>query len=348
MPIAVDLFSGAGGLTRGLALAGFSVGAGVELNANAAKTYQLNNRSTIVFNQSVRSLSGAAIKEAVGGNVALLAACPPCQGFTSLTSKLSRVDPRNNLPREVVRLAREIKPAAIMFENVPRLATSPRNTRRFKRLLSSLEDLGYRTSWAVLEAADFGTAQFRSRLIVFGARREIDPPTPTHAREAHGKVKAWRTLEDAIKGEGAAALYDPGKPLGKTLRDWHVVRRLAPLNKARLAAARPGAPRWELPDELRPDCHKGSSAGFANVYGRMVWDQPSPTITGGCTSPSKGRFGHPTRARTISVMEAGMLQDFPKGHRIAADGIDEVCQMIGNAFPARLAAAAARQFESVL
>lgn len=323
--------------------------AGVELNQPSAETYALNNPDATVFNADIAKVTATEMADAIGGRLALLAACPPCQGFTSLTSKHRRDDPRNDLASQVIRFARKLKPAAVMFENVPRFLTSKRGKRRFDALILELETLGYTMSWEVLQAADFGTAQMRRRLVVFGARVQIDAPSPTHARDGANGLKKWRTVEDVIAGQREAEVYDRATARQrKSLSDWHVVRNLSPINQARINAAKPGAPRWDLPDRLRPDCHKGSSSGFANVYGRMLWESPSPTITGGCTSPSKGRFGHPEHNRTISAMEAAMLQDFPKGHLIASDSIDDTCGMIGNAFPARLAGAAASQFSSVL
>ena len=89
---------------------------------------------------------------------------------------------------------------------------------------------------------------------------------------------------------------------------------------------------------MRPDCHKGSYKGFTNVYGRMEWDKVSPTITGGCTTPCKGRFGHPDKRRyTISVREAALLQTFPLNYQFVTEEMEAVCRLIGNAVPPRYA-----------
>jgi len=115
---------------------------------------------------------------------------------------------------------------------------------------------------------------------------------------------------------------------------WHVVRDLRQQTKARLRAALPGRARFELDDDLLPECHQNGYQGFRNVYGRMSWEKPSPTITGGCTTPAKGRFGHPDRRRTtISVREAALLQTFPARFDFVTDSIDAACEIIGNAVP---------------
>jgi DNA (cytosine-5)-methyltransferase 1 len=111
----------------------------------------------------------------------------------------------------------------------------------------------------------------------------------------------------------------------------------------RLKAAKPGKTWRKIPVVLRPNCHRGNYVGFTNVYGRMEWDNVSPTITSGCTTACKGRFGHPDRRRyTISAREAALLQAFPENYRFRSDKIDVVCDLIGNAVPPLYAAIVGR------
>jgi len=80
-------------------------------------------------------------------------------------------------------------------------------------------------------------------------------------------------------------------------------------------------------------CHKRTD-GFRDIYGRMAWDEPAPTITGGCFNPSKGRFLHPVDNRAITLREAAILQSFPRRYRFPVDKNKElVALMIGNALP---------------
>ena len=127
------------------------------------------------------------------------------------------------------------------------------------------------------------------------------------------------------------ASLDDGGPQS---HNWHVVRDLLLRTKKRLRVAEPGETWLKTDESLRPRCHRNGYAGFTNVYGRMAWDQPAPTITGGCTTACRGRFGHPDKDRyTISVREAALLQTFPERYRFVTDRIDSVCDMIGNAVP---------------
>lgn len=129
--------------------------------------------------------------------------------------------------------------------------------------------------------------------------------------------------------------------------NWHVVT-LSIQNRLRLQHARPGGNWSDIPEALRPPCHQGKYRGFPNVYGRMAWDAPAPTITGGCTTLSKGRFGHPEEDRTISVREAALLQTFPLNYQFDTPFMDHACNIIGNALPCVFAEVVARQCHKYL
>lgn len=341
---AVDIFSGGGGLTVGLKRAGFNVSAAIELNTDAYSTYKSNHPETSVFNQDVREISGASIQAITPtGQVHLLSGCPPCQGFSSLTAKYKKNDPRNALIKEMARLIEETRPLAVMMENVPGILT--RGKRRFNALLKELEVLGYIPTYDVLQVADYGVPQFRKRLVLLaGLGFRIPLPTATHSNEPGSKLPKWRTVRQAIAGLGKPMTLDAAKTKGQPQdTDWHIVRTLSPANQKRIRAVKPGKSWWSIPSSLRPNCHKGNYRGFGNVYGRMRWGEVSPTITGGCTTLSKGRFGHPSAHRTISVREAALLQTFPKDYLIDTPHMDAACNIIGNALPCVFAEALARQ-----
>ena len=136
---------------------------------------------------------------------------------------------------------------------------------------------------------------------------------------------------------------------GPRQHNWHVVRDLQPQTKRRLQAATPGRTWLDIDESVRPECHRDGYTGFTNVYGRMAWEQTPVTMTGGCTTPCKGRFGHPDKRRTtISVREAALIQTFPADYRFETDFMDAVCDMIGNAVPPRFACLAAKQIRETL
>ena len=128
----------------------------------------------------------------------------------------------------------------------------------------------------------------------------------------------------------------------------HRAPNLSPLNLRRIRAAKPGRPwtEWEN-SGLVAACHRRrSGASYRNVYGRMEWDRPSPTLTTGCFSFGRGRFGHPEQDRAISLREAGLLQGFPGDYDFVApeEGVTfaRSGRHIGNAVPVGLAVAIGR------
>jgi DNA (cytosine-5)-methyltransferase 1 len=345
---AVEIFAGGGGLAVGLKRAGFTAVAAIELEKHAAATFKANHPDVQVFRQDVREISGAALLELGGGSIDVLAACPPCQGFSSLTSKYKRDDERNLLVGEVARLTEEIRPQAVMIENVPGLAKKGRPL--FDDLVRRLEALGYICNWDILQVADYGIPQKRRRLVLLAGKGfRIEMPKSTHSRTAAKGLPRWRTVRDAIGHmNDATPFVEAQKNGGAHLVDWHVVRTLSETNKRRLEQSKPGAPGKDTPDDLRPPCHRNGYTGFSNVYGRMDWNGPSPTITAGCTTLSKGRFGHPDQARTISLREAALLQTFPPNYHFETDIFERACEMVGNALPCDFAEAIARRVATTI
>ena len=345
---AIDLFAGAGGLTVGLRRAGFDVASAVEVDAHAIGIYRVNHGAVRALEEDVRDLKkDSGLMPEDSETTALLAGCPPCQGFTSLTNKYGKWDPRNLLVMEMARLAGELRPAAIMMENVPKLADDD----IYAALRAKLKALGYLVSDGVLQVADYGVPQFRRRLVLLGGLGfQIELPGPTHSASGNDGLRCWRTVRDAIGhlDEDAPTLAEAKMGAGVHAANWHVVRTLSAANRKRIRVARPGQTWPSIPEDLRPRCHKGNYRGFTNVYGRMEWDRPSPTITGGCTTFSKGRFGHPEADRTISVREAALLQTFPEDYVLATPYMEHACNAIGNALPCDFAEAVAKQCYNAL
>jgi DNA (cytosine-5)-methyltransferase 1 len=329
----------------GLKAAGLRVVAGVEIEAHAFATYKTNHPEVQVYQQDIRTVDGESLLAHADGSVDLVAGCPPCQGFSSLTAKWRRSDPRDGLVAEMGRLVQTLRPRVVMMENVPGLAR--KGWPILGALIRALEKDGYIVTWDILQVADYGVPQRRRRLVLLAGRGFAVPlPAPTHCRTGES-LPRWRTLRQAIASERRHPIVfsEAVARGGPALFEWHVIRTMSKQNRKRLAHAKPGGVWSNIPKRLRPDCHQDllRKTGFRNAYGRMSWDEPAVTITGGCTTLSKGRFGHPSQDRTISVREAATLQTFPKSYIFDTPYIDYACEMIGNALPCTFAEIVARE-----
>jgi DNA (cytosine-5)-methyltransferase 1 len=335
----VDLFAGCGGGAMGFQAAGFQVSAAVEIDKAAASAYQLNVGVQPILSD-IRQVTGSDLLKAASlakGQCTLLFGCPPCQSFTALRlggASLPVDVERDALPREYVRLAGALLPRHIAFENVPGMKAG-RGKAEFTLLLDGLESLGYNIVHDVIDAADFGVPQHRKRVLVIGSLdAEARMPSPTHsALGGRGrKIAAHRTVRHAIGHlpELASGGTDKRDP-------YHRARRHGALALERLAAIPEGGGRDCLPEHLVLECHKNHD-GHHDIYGRMWWGRPSPTLTSGCTNMSRGRFAHPEQARAITLREAMLLQTFPRRTQLSGTG-EQMALQIGNAVPTGLAVA---------
>ena len=319
-PQAIDLFCGCGGLTTGLRQAGFWVRGGVDLDPLALECYRLNHPRTKSLRADITTLRSTDLERAFGikrGQLDLLAGCPPCQGFSAMTTRNGHRkvdDPRKALVREYRRLALGLRPKSILMENVPGLV----HDEEFSDFVETLERRGYCVRWGLLDAGRFGVPQRRRRLILMaGQGFKIDLP---HAVE--GWVSVRETIGDLpTAGRSGDSAHDHGESRSQKVRD--LIRRIP----------HDGGSRQALGQAAQLECHRRVD-GFKDVFGRMAWDEPAPTITSGSVNPSKGRFLHPTEDRSITIREAALLQSFPPDYLFPMNGGKfPNARLVGNAIP---------------
>jgi DNA (cytosine-5)-methyltransferase 1 len=173
-PVGVDLFAGAGGLSLGFEQAGFDVVAAVEIDPVHCAVHKYNFPQTAVIAQSVVGLTATQIRETAGigdAEVDCVFGGAPCQGFSLIGHRVFD-DPRNKLVLEFVRIVAELNARTFVFENVKGLTVGKHQTF-LKELVTAFDEVGYevRIPWKVLNAGNYGTPQFRERLILFGCRK---------------------------------------------------------------------------------------------------------------------------------------------------------------------------------
>lgn len=333
---AIDLFCGAGGLTYGLKKANIAVLAGVDVDPACKFPYEENNDAPFC-QRDVTRLKGDTLNGLFAeGAVRLLAGCAPCQPFSTYSNgRKAHLSSKWGLLDEFGRLVDELKPELVTMENVPQIA---RHTP-FQDFLSILEKNEYNVTWDVLDCAKFGVPQKRKRLVLLASRLgKIKMPRATHP-----DAEDWVSVKMAI---GHLQKINAG--VRENSRDKiHIASQLSETNQKRIRQSSPGGTWDDWPEQLRADCHqKESGQSYRSVYGRMVWDQPSPTMTTLCFGFGNGRFGHPEQDRAISLREAAILQSFPPRYKFCEkDRIPEfrtIGRMIGNAVPPNLGKAIGR------
>lgn len=326
---AIDLYAGAGGSSEGLRRAGYDVLGAIECDGDCAASYRSNHPRTRLIEDDIRSVDPAGLKKTLGlrrGELSLLNACPPCQGFSSLGAT-DADDERNNLVADVQRFVEDLRPQAFVLENVRGLERDD----RLATLVEATRAAGYAVRRYRVNATEFGVPQNRRRLIVIGALDVGEEQLPAHPVELLPRTfrRAPEPIEDALERAG---------PLEGTQDPVHRARASTPAVAARIRRIPVNGGRFDLPEEHQLECHKSlaSKRSAAAAYGRMRLGEPAPTLTTRCTTPACGRFLHPTEDRGISLREAALLQTFPRRYRFEGSH-QSIEAQIGNAVPVRMA-----------
>lgn len=336
MPVSkvVDLYCGVGGLTHGFVKEGFEVVAGIDFDESCKYAYETNNKAKFISQDITITHSDDVDKHFDGADIKILVGCAPCQAFSTLNNK-STANEKWKLLYSFSRIIKDIQPDIISMENVSNLIKFD-NGKVFNDFIDVLKECEYHIKFDILNAKDYGVPQNRKRLILIASKFgkvEFLPPTT---------VGQHITLKQAI---GSLPPINDGEvhPIDKL----HRARKLSPLNKRRIQHTPENGSWKDWPDELILDCHKKASGlTYGSVYGRMSWNDVSPTLTTQCTGLGNGRFGHPQQDRAISLREAAIIQSFPKDYDFIDPEIPLYSSVIerhvGNAVPVELGAFVAR------
>ena len=328
----IDSFCGAGGLGLGLSRAGFDILLSFDIDPKCIETINSNRKyfSHSAEEADINDLLGGTLLKKCNlsrGELFLLAGGPPCQGF-SIQRHGEQNDPRNQLVLKYAQLIKELYPFYFVMENVSGLG-GKRGKTILEELISTADEIGYNVHVELIDAQIFGVPQRRKRYVIIGERKDLGNnyqyPSDTGIR---------RTVRDTI----GQLPPPPDNYCDHPEIPLHRRDKLSKINLERIRAVKAGQGRDDLPIELRANCHlKDSSViGYPNVYGRMEWDEVSPTITARFDSFTRGKFGHPVDDRTISLREGALLQTFPMDYVFSGNKVD-VARQIGNAVPPLMA-----------
>jgi DNA (cytosine-5)-methyltransferase 1 len=363
-PTAIDLFSGAGGLSLGLRDAGFRVLVAADSDSAAVETHTANLGGLGYVgdlsdpSDFLEHLSAWGI-----GTVDLLAGGVPCQPFSragrskirSLVEARVRpmTDARVDLWQSFIAVVRKLKPRAVLLENVPDLAQWDDGAVLIG-FCESLRELGYRSQAKIVNAYDHGVPQHRSRLFVVG----LKDSTFTWPKASHKCPTLWDAISDLPPvppghRDEKVAYAGPTTPLQKRLRrgirtrdrGWlwdHITRAVRPDDAEAFAALSEGGTYLDVPEHLR----RYRSDIFTDKYKRLARNELSRTITAHMAKDGYW-YIHPLQDRTLSVREAARVQTFPDWFRFAGEPSHRYRQ-IGNAVPPLLAESIGRALRASL
>lgn len=336
---AIDFFCSIGGMTHGFRQANVDVVAGIDIDPTCKETYEFNNPGSKFIEADVRAYSFKALREAAGiktnDDDLIFIGCSPCQYWTIINTDKTKSKNSRNLLGDFQRFVEHFKPGFVVVENVPGILKRKRASG-LDKFIESLEGMSYTVAYGIENANDFGVPQTRRRFLLLASRvTEVEMPK--------GDPKERATVRDFIGVQNGFPKIEAGH---RDETDFlHTACSLSVENLKRIHVTKhDGGTResWRDNPDLQIKAYKGKDQSFKNVYGRMWWDKPAPTITTRFNSLSNGRFGHPDEDRALSLREGATLQTFPRSYVFKETSINAIAQHIGNAVPPRLSTAIAK------
>ncbi|MPL77618.1 putative BsuMI modification methylase subunit YdiO [bioreactor metagenome] len=345
-PGVIDLFCGIGGLSYAFKIEGFDVIAGIDNDMTCKYAYETNNKSQFIH-QDISMSDPNSIHKLYGDRkVKILVGCAPCQPFSvlnlknSTTEKISS-DNKWKLLYSFSKLIESIQPEIVSMENVPQLR-SFNNGSVFNDFIAMLIKNNYFITYGIYNAQDYGVPQRRKRLVLLASKfSKFEMITATHSNDFKTVMQTIGHLPVIEDGEHCESDY------------LHFSRKLKSITKERIIATPEGGSWQDWAEDLLLECHKKPGGKmYKSVYGRMSYNDVSPTITTYCTGLNNGRFGHPKQNRAISLREAALLQSFPEDYDLIDPNVpfnsQVLARQIGNAVPVGLGQAIAKSIKNHL
>jgi len=346
---AISLFSGAMGLDIGIERAGFKICVCVEMDKWAAETIRANTDIPVI-NKDINHVPSEEILRVAGlqrNEVTLVVGGPPCQAFSTAGRQRGLADFRGNVILQYLRVVDDIRPEFFILENVrgllsAKLHSVPDEYQEYSNIkeikgsvlefiVSEFKKLGYRISYALLDAANYGVPERRERMIIIGhLGKRVPVPSPTHSKGGLHGTSPWVTLRDAIgdlekcKNLHYIPLREKSVKYMEHLAEGQNWRNLPP----------------QMAEEAMGKAYhlSGGKTGFLR---RLRFDEPSPTLVTSPTMPAT-LLCHPTLLRPLAIEEYARIQQFPDTWQFSGR-IETIYKQIGNAVPVGLGYAAGHQ-----
>lgn len=343
----LDLFCGAGGLSWGMDKNPFfKTVVALDFDQKAADTFKRNmpEAEVIVGDITDKSVKDNIVQLSRNSGVNMIVGGPPCQGYSMKGKKLGLEDPRNFLFREYLDLVGKIQPDVFVIENVKGLLLSANGW--FKdEIVQAIETLGYAVRFAILNAADFGVPQSRERAIFICSKHgaiALPKPTVTKRTTVREAISDLAYLES---GEGdfeqdyitePESEYQKARREGSTKLFNHKASNHKQVAIEKLKMIPPEQGKEYLPENMH------GNQKFKTTWGRLKWDEVSPTVDTRFDASSNGTNNHPYLNRAITPREAARIQSFDDRFIFYGSKV-YVRKQIGNAVPPLLAEAIANQ-----
>ena len=342
----VDLFSGAGGMSYGFKAHGTfemigAADAEIGKPTSGAGRLQCNTtyRNNIEIDPKRVNLSGVVpsdlrdVLEIGTRAVNVLSVCPPCTGFSRTNPQNHlRDDARNGLVPKAADFAIALDADVLVMENARELIRG-NFIHHYRAFRERLEDNGYSVFGRTYMLSRFGLSQIRERSIIIAAKEEL----PLYTLES--MWDGWRVKETAKTVRRALSVASRAKRADHR----HPGFRSETV-KRRLAAIPPDGGSWmdllERPDaedlltgSMKRIAAAGKFGSYPDVYGRMAWDKPAPTIKRECAHIGNGRYAHPEQDRLCTVAEMAVLNGFPHHYQFNGASLANIYRHIGDAVP---------------
>ena len=337
---AIDFFCSGGGMSCGMQQAGVNILGGIDFDDKCRETYESNIKNAKFIHADVFDLREEFLENEFSikknDDNLILIGCSPCQFWSIIKTDKKKSEKSKSLLIEFKRFVKYFTPGYVVVENVPGVLRR-KNESGLDHFIDWLERKGYQVHFDVHEVSEYGVPQHRKRFTLIANRvteKEIIP------LKSKGKKV---TVRDVLGVNNGFNKVPPGYKDYTLFR--HTVAGLKEINLKRLRLTpKDGGTRMAYVNnkKLAPKCHYKKTSSFKDIYGRMWWDKPAPTITTKFFSISNGRFAHPDEDRAISLREGAVLQSFPKNFIFRTKSIADTARMIGNAVPPLYAKAIAK------